>query len=408
MKEKKKKIKRKLGLLQKILFGVLGVVILAVLIWFIYYMVHYYLYDDYKQYLSGYETENGTEFTALKDSSKDVEGMELAAENDILKLYASTDSGDVAVYDKRSGAITYSNPVNADDDPIANNTNKNYLKSQFVINYYNAAKAMGTYDSYSMAVARGQLQAQSIDNGIRFIYNLGDFSTNTTGIVPLYMSQDKLDEICALLDDTAATNMRRYYSTADSATGMLVLNGVAQKNIKTIKKITGYLETAGFTEADYEEQMELAGVEVALPLSFTIALEYRLADDGIEVSVPASMIEENGGGSLYRNARLLKMSRLDTLTYRHDNNIAWNSDFILHGIHRARSSPRINLSYNLRLCPQCLYISILIGLYSHRCMKLIEFTALLKSSVNILRKCCHIKLTSSVCYNRFLSSKTDR
>ena len=300
MKEKKKKIKRKLGLLQKILLGVLGVVLLAVLIWFIYYMVHYYLYDDYKQYLSGYETENGTEFTALKDSSKDVEGMELAAENDILKLYASTDSGDVAVYDKRSGVITYSNPVNAEDDPIANNTNKNYLKSQFVINYYNAAKAMGTYDSYSMAVARGQLQAQSIDNGIRFIYNLGDFSTNTTGIVPLYMSQDKLDAICALLDDTAVTNMRRYYSTADSATGMLVLNGVAQKNIKTIKKITGYLETAGFTEADYEEQMELAGVEVALPLSFTIALEYRLADDGIEVSVPASMIEENGGGSLYR------------------------------------------------------------------------------------------------------------
>lgn len=300
MKEKKKKIKRKLGLLQKILLGVLGVVLLAVLIWFIYYMVHYYLYDDYKQYLSGYETENGTEFTALKDSSKDVEGMELAAENDILKLYASTDSGDVAVYDKRSGVITYSNPVNAEDDPIANNTNKNYLKSQFVINYYNAAKAMGTYDSYSMAVARGQLQAQSIDNGIRFIYNLGDFSTNTTGIVPLYMSQDKLDAICALLDDTAVTNMRRYYSTADSATGMLALNGVAQKNIKTIKKITGYLETAGFTEADYEEQMELAGVEVALPLSFTIALEYRLADDGIEVSVPASMIEENGGGSLYR------------------------------------------------------------------------------------------------------------
>lgn len=200
MKEKKKKIKRKLGLLQKILFGVLGVVLLALLIWFIYYMVHYYLYDDYKQYLSGYETENGTEFTALKDSSKDVEGMELAAENDILKLYASTDSGDVAVYDKRSGVITYSNPVNAEDDPIANNTNKNYLKSQFVINYYNAAKAMGTYDSYSMAVARGQLQAQSIDNGIRFIYNLGDFSTNTTGIVPLYMSQDKLDAICALLD----------------------------------------------------------------------------------------------------------------------------------------------------------------------------------------------------------------
>ena len=241
MKDKKKKVKRKLGLLQKILLGVLGVVVLAVLIWFAYYMFHFYLYDDYKQYLSSYETEEGTEFHSLKDSSKDVDGMELVAENDILKLYASVQDGNVAVYDKRSGVTTYSNPVDADDDPIANNTNKNYLKSQFIINYYNAAKAMGTYDSYSMAVEKGQIQAQSIDNGIRFIYNLGDFSTNTTGIVPLYITQEKLDEICGLLDEMGVTNMRRYYSSEDAATGMLVLNGVAQKNIKTIKKITGYL-----------------------------------------------------------------------------------------------------------------------------------------------------------------------
>lgn len=300
MKDKKKKAKRKLGLLQKILLGVLGAVVLAVLIWFAYYMFHYYLYNDYKQYLNGYETEMGTDFHSLKDSSKDVDNMELVAENGNLKLYASPESGNVAIYDKRSGVTTYSNPVNADEDPIANNTNKNYLKSQFVINYYNAAKAMGTYDSYSMAVEKGQLQAQSIDNGVRFIYTLGDFSTNTTGIVPLYLDKNKLEEICGKIDETAQTNMRRYYSTEDASTGMLVLNGVAQKNVKTIKKITGYLESAGFTEEDYEAQMELAGVEVALPLSFKIALEYRLLDDSIEVSVPTSMIEENGGGKLYR------------------------------------------------------------------------------------------------------------
>ena len=300
MKDKKKKAKRKLGLLQKILLGVLGVVVLAALIWFAYYMFHYYLYDGYKQYLTGYETEAGSDFHAMNDSSKDVEGMELVAENATLKLYASPDTGDIAVYDKRSGVTTYSNPVDADEDPIANNTNKNYLKSQFVINYYNAAKAMGTYDSYSMAVEKGQLEAQSIENGVRFIYNLGDFSTNTTGIVPLYLDKNKLEEICGKIDETAQTNMRRYYSTEDTQTGMLVLNGVAQKNVKTIKKITGYLEEAGFTEEDYEEQMELAGIEVALPLSFKIALEYRLLDDSIEVSIPTSMIEENGGGKLYR------------------------------------------------------------------------------------------------------------
>ena len=35
------------------------------------------------------------------------------AENDYLKLYTDTATGYVAVYDKRDGNVTYSNPMNA-------------------------------------------------------------------------------------------------------------------------------------------------------------------------------------------------------------------------------------------------------------------------------------------------------
>ena len=66
--------------------------------------------------------------------------MVLAQENDNLKLYVNTESGEIALVDKRTGEITYSNPVDADADGIANETNKNYMKSQIVLDYFNTSR----------------------------------------------------------------------------------------------------------------------------------------------------------------------------------------------------------------------------------------------------------------------------
>ena len=43
----------------------------------------YFRYDAYKQYLSSYEVESGSEFQAAKDDKPSVPGMVLVAENDI-------------------------------------------------------------------------------------------------------------------------------------------------------------------------------------------------------------------------------------------------------------------------------------------------------------------------------------
>lgn len=58
--------------------------------------------------------------------------MVLAAENNNLKLYINETDGEVAFYDKRNGETVYSNPVNAEEDSIANETNLNYMKSQLI------------------------------------------------------------------------------------------------------------------------------------------------------------------------------------------------------------------------------------------------------------------------------------
>ena len=184
---KRKKLIGKLGLY------ILGLLALGTIIYLLYYYIRFLSYDEYKNYLHPNDYEEGTKFTPISDSDSMIEGYELVAENDYLKLYTDTKTATVAVYDKRNQNIVYSNPLDADEDPIANDVNKRYLKSQFIINYFNKNRAAGIYDSYSMSVERGQLRAESIKNGIRYIYDVGDHETTTTGIVPIYFSPEKME-----------------------------------------------------------------------------------------------------------------------------------------------------------------------------------------------------------------------
>lgn len=298
--KKAKKFKRKITLPTKILLGLIGIVAVVAAILITYNLIHYKMYKEYKKYAVTYEYETGKEFVALKDSSPKVEGMVLAAENDYLKLYTDTASAQIAVYDKRNGKITYSTPKDVEDDPVANPINKKYMKSQFVLEFYNSAMVLSTFDSFSMAVEREQVEVQAIENGIRYIYTLGDFTKLSTGIVPLYMSQEKLDEILGQLEKKAdQTKLKAAYIESD-IDGVLALRENTAHSPISINGLTAVLEKVGFTEEDYAEQMALGGEKVEERLSFVVPLEYRLVDDGINVSIPASELKESGGGMIYR------------------------------------------------------------------------------------------------------------
>ena len=60
------------------------------------------------------------------------------------------------------------------------------------------------------------------------------------------------------------------------------------------------MQSAGFTQEDYYAQEALGSAEAAEPMTFVIALEYRLVDEGLEVRMPVSLMEEKGGGFIYR------------------------------------------------------------------------------------------------------------
>lgn len=306
-----KKRKKPVTLGKKIVFALLAVALFIGLIYGSYYLIHYYFYDEYKNFLSSYTYEQGTELVLQSESLEGYKDYKLVCQSDSLKMYLDESTSNVAIYDKRTGTVTFAAPPDADDDPLANSKNVSYLKSHVIVTYFNTARATGTYDSYSMAVERDQVSYEAIENGFRVIYDMGDYS-NSMGIIPLYMTEEKYSEICGFLTEKEAESLGRYYSTTSDVAGMRQLIATAITNRRTQEKIQVMLDAAGFSEEDYLEQMELAGVEASVPLSFIIPLEYRLEDDHVEVSIPVSGIEENGGGSVYKIELLRNFGAADT------------------------------------------------------------------------------------------------
>lgn len=94
------------------------------------------------------------EFQAAKDDKPSVPGMVLVAENDTLKLYTNTETTEIAVYEKESGNITYSNPVERDSDAIAAGVNAAELNATLTLTYYNAARKSATMNNYDMSIRK--------------------------------------------------------------------------------------------------------------------------------------------------------------------------------------------------------------------------------------------------------------
>ena len=276
-----------------------ALVIAAAVVFFL--LQRFSLNRDYLAFLpEAYTVEEGSAFSPIPEESGDVPGFQLAAENDLLKLYTKPATAEVAVYDRRSGVTVYSNPQEADSDPVANSTNKDWLRSQFILEYLNASMTSGTYDSYSMSVALGQAEAFSIPGGVRYVYDVGKHM-EIRFYVPSVMSAERMDSLkAAMAEDADGLALVEQHYTLDEADGLYHRSTQASNNARIQNRIHNVVTAAGFTLEDYFEMEALAGGESAETLTFRIALDYTLDGDSLKVEVPVSEIEERGGGLLQR------------------------------------------------------------------------------------------------------------
>lgn len=291
------------GSMRKWLWIALAVVLVIAAIWGGWYLLRYQFNNTYKQYITEpAAAAEGTAFTALEDAEPSVEGYQLAAKNDVLKLYTDPASGNVAVYDIRTGETVYSNPPLADKDKVAKKANKGYLKSQLMVDYYNANLITGSYSSFADSVELGNFEVQSIPDGVRYIYDLGE--EVTVYYVPAFLSNERYQELFNAVETSVQREMygkaNSYYEQREDGDWQVSENG-KKMPIRTLKKISdAFVENGGMTPEEYYGWQEKAGVEIVETLGFTVALDWVLKGDGVECTVPPEMIEERGGGMIYR------------------------------------------------------------------------------------------------------------
>ncbi|MBR3763210.1 MAG: hypothetical protein IKK57_01490 [Clostridia bacterium] len=284
-----------------LVIAIAAVVVLAaaVLTW---YLLRYQFNNTYRQYVVQHDTAPaGSAFTALEDAEPSVEGYALVAQNDILKLYCDPATGAVAVYDLRTGVTTWSNPPQADKDKVANKVNRGYLKSQVMVDYYNAALTTGSFSTFADAVDLGEMRVESIPGGVRFIYDLGE--KVTIYYIPEYLSAQRFDELFAAvpedLQEAIYGRANSFYEQREDGNYYMSEKG-SMMAVRTRKKVSDAFLEAGLTEEEYYYWQELGGVEVEETLGFTVALDWTLEGDSVLCTVPVELLEERGGGMIYR------------------------------------------------------------------------------------------------------------
>lgn len=123
-----------------------------------------------------------------------LDGFNVIAENEYLQLYLNSEIVEIAVLDKRSGDIWYSNPYDRDKkETIARGMNKERLNSQLVITYY-LVNQRYQMDSFNDSVVHDQYEIVPISNGVRINYQFGRM-WEEKDYLPTIISEERFNEL---------------------------------------------------------------------------------------------------------------------------------------------------------------------------------------------------------------------
>lgn len=129
-------------------------------------------------------------------------GFELAAGNGTLELYLNTDNTEIAVVEKRSGRVWFSNPQDlASAERIAKGASLASMRSQMLIRFYVSGDRWVGMNNQTDSVEYGQHDIEYLDGGVRITYDFGKRWADEA-YLPVMISKERFDElILSRLDD---------------------------------------------------------------------------------------------------------------------------------------------------------------------------------------------------------------
>lgn len=240
--------------------------------------------------------------TAFSDSD---EAYKVVAENEFLALSYWESAAQFMITNKKDGStfktVTSEPAVNAE-------------KSLFEVYYVDEKNNFSRMYSHSDSVARGQYSAELIENGIKVGFTLGEVAQDV--FCPPAMSKERFEAIIEKIESSfdqlrfkqsyflpdlekvssekKASLLKEYPNLENKPLYVLTQSNLPSSMQKEISRI---LEATGYTQEDYEVDMQHAGeLKTSKNVAFHINMYMTLDGDELKVSIPVEeMIEVNGG-----------------------------------------------------------------------------------------------------------------
>ena len=139
------------------------------------------------------ELDQKPEVNAQSSANLPNGNLALYTENAKLALYYNDKTTEIAVQDKKSGDMWYSNPQNRNTDPYAKGINSMMLNSQLNVKYINASKQTSVVNNYVGSINRDGVTTEKITDGIKIIYNFPRKSEMFTIPIQYVLKDDHLE-----------------------------------------------------------------------------------------------------------------------------------------------------------------------------------------------------------------------
>ena len=266
-----------------------------------------------------------------------LETMEKKLDMNGYELYIQPQTAEVAVRDKKSGQILFTNPYDVASSKGTEAT-KNKLLSQILVSYVDNGTAK-EYSSYADSAKLGQILVKDIKNGVRVEYTIG--RANANYLVPRMISKDRLEsEILAHIDSkfyyskiisfydlkdpfdetlpqSVKDEMQRAYPITKTMAVYVLSSDIVNRELAFMENIIKtYAPDYTYEEMEYDHQMTQYEAKTLSTPVFRMSLEYTLSEDGLVVSLPANGIRFDE--TLYKLQNITLLPYMGAGTYTNE------------------------------------------------------------------------------------------
>jgi len=235
----------------------------------------------------------------------DIDGMEPVLENDRLRLYVGRSTAEIAVVDKSSGHVWYSNPPGRQDQSGMNEYIKGKLSSQLSLVYLSSNAQNKDYDSFNDSVKYNQFDIAVSDRDVTVTYRFGNPEKGLESI-PEKLTAERFEELRGRLEDEADKEEleRRYKFVPEQ---QIWERREIPKAVQ--KRVIALFEKLGYTEEDLMRDQEETGSEgtvVAGNPKLEMAISYTLDGDYLVATVDTASIQSEQSDLRIHSIRLLE------------------------------------------------------------------------------------------------------